>query len=286
MAEGARLRIGELSRRVGISPELLRAWEVRYGLVQPERTEGGLRLYSDQDEQRVRLMREQIAAGLSAAEAARVATRREDPSSQGGAATLAEIEAALEHSLETLGEPEAQDALDRLFRTFSVETALARVLLPFMYRLGERWAAAERSVAQEHFASNVIGGRLRALAQGWGDGRGQRAILACPPGERHELGLVCFGLSLRERGWRITYLGAETPLHEVEGLLTDLAPAIVVLAAVTPEPLSDARREIRRLAKRVRVGVGGAGASEALARKLGAEYLGGEVTGAAAALQP
>ena len=75
MAEGGRLRIGELSRRVGVSPELLRAWETRYGLVDPERTPGGLRLYSEEDERRVREMRRQIAAGLSAAEAARVALR-------------------------------------------------------------------------------------------------------------------------------------------------------------------------------------------------------------------
>ncbi len=286
MAEGARLRIGELSKRVGVSPELLRAWEVRYGLVAPERTAGGLRLYSEQDEQRVRLMCEQIAAGLSAAEAARVATQREDPTAAAGAAALAEIEALLESSLERLDEPLAQEALDRLFRTFSVEGALSRVVLPFMYRLGERWAMAERSVAQEHFASNVIGGRLRTLARGWGEGRGPRAILACPPGERHELGLVCFGLTLREHGWRVTYLGAETPLEDVEELLEELAPAIVALAAVTPEPLNDARREIRRLAKKVRVGIGGAGASEALARRLHAEFLGGDATGAAARLAP
>src|SRR4051794_13758687 len=73
MATGARLRIGELSRRVGVSPELLRAWESRYGLVDPERTPGGLRLYSEEDERRVREMSRQIAGGLSAAEAARVA---------------------------------------------------------------------------------------------------------------------------------------------------------------------------------------------------------------------
>jgi methanogenic corrinoid protein MtbC1 len=215
-----------------------------------------------------------------------VATQGQDPSAPSGAAALAEIERALESSLEALDEPAAQVALDRLFGAFSIESALERVLLPFLYRLGERWAAAERTVAQEHFASNVIGGRLRTLARGWGDGRGPRAILACPPGEQHELGLMCFGLTLRERGWRITYLGAETPLSEVEGLLAELAPAIVILAAVTPEPFMRSRRELRRLGTKVRVGIGGGGASEALARELGAQYLSGGATAAAASLEP
>ena len=69
----ARLRIGELSRRVGESPELLRAWEKRYGIVSPERTPGGLRLYSEDDERRILAMQRHIGAGLSAAEAARLA---------------------------------------------------------------------------------------------------------------------------------------------------------------------------------------------------------------------
>src|SRR5512134_638137 len=67
------LRIGELSRRTGVAPELLRAWERRYGLLRPARSEGGFRLYSDADERRVELMRLHLRRGLAAAEAARLA---------------------------------------------------------------------------------------------------------------------------------------------------------------------------------------------------------------------
>ena len=76
MTDGAQhnLRIGELSRRVGVSPELLRAWERRYGLLHPGRTAGGLRLYSAEDERRVRAMQAHVESGLSAAEAARLAS--------------------------------------------------------------------------------------------------------------------------------------------------------------------------------------------------------------------
>src|ERR1700733_9388214 len=100
MTDGPRLRIGELSRRVGVSPEVLRAWETRYGLLRPERTKGGLRLFSEDDERRVRQMRENIAAGLSAAEAARLAMLSEDAGGRERLASFAEIETVLAQGLE------------------------------------------------------------------------------------------------------------------------------------------------------------------------------------------
>ena len=284
MAEGPRLRIGELSRRVGVSPELLRAWETRYGLLRPDRTEGGLRLFSQEDERRVHLMRRHIASGLSASEAARLASVGEDSSAREGSARCAEIRATLTQGLDTLDETMAQSALDQLFAAFALPFALSEVILPVLHRLGERWAADEASITHEHFASNLIGGRLRALARGWGNGIGPRAVLACPPGERHELGLLCFGLALREHGWRITYLGLETPLRELADSLDELLPTIVVLSAISPERFLDAREEISELGARVRVGIGGAGASAALARTVGVEFLGGDAIAEAAGL--
>ncbi len=286
MAETGRLRIGELSRRVGESPELLRAWETRYGLVEPERTPGGLRLYSELDERRIRAMRRHIDAGLSASEAARLAKAADAPVARPESPVLADLDAALERSFDALDEPGAQRALDRLLHAVGLREALADVILPFLHRLGERWAATEASVAQEHFASNIIGGRLRGLAQGWGDGVGPPAILACPPGELHELGLLCFGLALRERGWRIIYLGADTPLGEITASLPEVSPAIVVLAAVTPQRFLDSADEVRVLAARARVGLGGSGASPALAHSLGAESLAGGLMDMAEALTP
>jgi len=284
MAEGPRLRIGELSRRVGVSPELLRAWETRYGLLRPDRTEGGLRLFSQEDERRVHLMRRHIASGLSASEAARLASVGEDSSAREGSARCAEIRATLTQGLDALDETTAQSALDQLFAAFALPFALSEVILPVLHRLGERWAADEASITHEHFASNLIGGRLRALARGWGNGIGPRAVLACPPGERHELGLLCFGLALREHGWRITYIGLETPLRELADSLDELLPTIVVLSAISPERFLDAREEISELGARVRVGIGGAGASAALARTVGVEFLGGDAIAEAAGL--
>lgn len=282
MAAGGRLRIGELSRRVGESPELLRAWETRYGLVTPERSPGGLRLYSEADEQRIRAMRRHIDAGLSASEAARLAKRAGDP--RPGKA--AGVDAALERSLAALDEPAAQAVLDELFAAADLRQTLSEVILPLLRRLGVNWASAQMTVAEEHFASYVIGGRLRALARDWGHGVGPRAILACPPGELHDLGLLSFGLVLREQGWRITYLGAETPVRDIAAALGRLHPAIVVLAAVTPQRFHECAAEITGLATQVRVGIGGAGASDELAAMLGVESLAGELVEVALALRP
>jgi DNA-binding transcriptional MerR regulator len=279
MAEGGRLRIGELSRRVGVSPELLRAWETRYGLVDPERTPGGLRLYSSEDERRVREMRRQIATGLSAAEAARVALR--PPAAQ---VSVEPLLSQLDRALTALDEPTAQATLDHTFESLDLETALGQVILPFLHDLGERWATAERSVGQEHFASNVIGGRLRTLARGWGDGGGLRALLACPPGEQHELGLLCFGLLLCNRGWRIAYLGAETPTSDIATAIAELSPELVVLGSIDAQRFLDAADGIRELSTQARLAIGGAGASEALARSLGAELLADDLMAAARAL--
>lgn len=276
MPEHGRLRIGELSKRVGVSPELLRAWETRYGLVEPERTPGGLRLYSEMDERRVREMNHQIAAGLSAAEAARVTL-----GTPVGPVSVELLLAQLDRTLTELDEPAAQAALDRTFESLDLETALAQVVLPFLHALGERWSTAERSVGQEHFASNVIGGRLRTRARGWGDGDGPSALLACPPGEQHELGLLCFGLLLRDRGWSVAYLGADTPVVDIATAVAELSPELVVLNAIGAQRFLDAAEEIRALSAGARLAIGGAGASKALARSLGAELLVNDLVAAA-----
>ncbi len=93
------------------------------------------------------------------------------------------------------------------------------------------------SVAHEHFASNLLRGRLLGLAQGWGQGRGPGAILACVPGERHELGLLAFGVALHRRGWRITYLGTDSPIGPVADISRSVVPSVVVLLGMTEEGL-------------------------------------------------
>ena len=205
MADGT-LRIGELARRSGVSADLLRAWERRYALLEPARTPSGYRLYSADDEARVRSMRAHLAQGLSAAEAARLA--RNAPAAARHDGVPADLAAALWSALDGFDDAGAQAAFDRLVAAFSIETVAATAVLPYLRTLGERWRNGDASVAQEHFATGVLRARLLGLARGWDRGTGPRALLACPSGERHDLGLIILGLALRERGWRVTFLGS------------------------------------------------------------------------------
>jgi DNA-binding transcriptional MerR regulator len=262
------LRIGELAKRTGVSPELLRAWEQRYQLLQPTRTTGGFRLYSAADEARVRRMQDFVSGGLAAAQAARLVLSGEPaPRTVPPPRTILDDAAGnLAASLDRLDEPAANTALDRLFSAYTVETVLQDVLVPYLHRLGERWEAGEVSVAHEHFASNLIRGRLLGLAQGWGQGRGPGAVLACVPGEHHELGLLAFGVALSRRGWRITYLGTNSPIDAIADVTRSLRPAVVVLVSMNPDNFLDHAREIADLAAQVQVAIAGSGATPEVAQ--------------------
>jgi MerR family transcriptional regulator, light-induced transcriptional regulator len=251
------LRIGELSKRSGVSPELLRAWERRYGLLHPTRSAGGLRLYSPADLERVRLMRRHVAGGVAAAEAADMALRAE---AADVAVSPASARDELADALEGYDEPRAQAILDRLLAVTTVDALLGEIVMPYLRELGDRWERGEVTVAQEHFAAAVLRGRLLGLARGWGLGVGPAAVLACLPGEQHDLGLIAFGLALRARGWRIVYLGPDAPLETVEDACRRLEPAMVVLHAVTEERVEPVVEEIRALAEHQRVALGGAAA--------------------------
>jgi DNA-binding transcriptional MerR regulator len=268
------VRIGELSRRTGVSPELLRAWEQRYGLVRPTRSDGGFRLYSPQDEHRVATMRSHLERGLSAAEAARITLDEEStPAPAAELPALALGASALRAALDRLDESAAHAAIDGLLSSFSLEAVLREVVMPYLRELGDRWERGEASVAQEHFASQVLRGRLLGLARGWDRGPGPRALLACMPGEQHDLGLIVFGLGLRDRGWRITFLGPDTPLDTLSDTATTLQPDAVVLSATTPDRFESGRDALRRLARAVPLWAAGAGATPDVATATGARLL-------------
>ena len=270
------LRIGELARRTGISPELLRAWEQRYGLLEPSRSSGGFRLYSDDDAARVVTMKRLIADGLAAAEAARATLGGEAiPDAEVGSVADG-LAGELRDALDRFDEVAANEVLDRLLAALSIETVLQDVLLPYLRVLGDRWASGEVSVAQEHFASALIRGRLFGLARGWGAGSGPAVILACPPGEEHDLGLIMFGIVASRRGWRVTYLGQDTPFATIREAVDAVDPQLVVLAVSEGTDLEANADALRELAKRVPVAVGGAGVAEDVAASLGARILTGD----------
>jgi len=302
-SDPAVLRIGELARRVAVNQDLLRAWERRYGLLKPVRSPGGYRLYSGADEQRVRRMQAHLGRGLAAAEAARAALDEEinhsvaappvapaaadDPTRPNASAPpeaplpvtnqgLTGLAEELRHALDELDGPAAEAVLDRLFADFTVETTLREVLVPYLSDLGDRWAQGAIGVSTEHFASNLLRARLASLARGWGQGHGPRAVLACPPGERHDLPLLVFGIVLHRNGWRIIYLGADTPLADLVHTVTEKRPDVVILAAVTPERFQESIPDLITLARTAPLRLAGAGATTSIADTVGATILAGD----------
>ena len=260
------LRIGELARRTSLSPEVLRAWERRYGLLRPSRSAGGYRLYSEDDAERVLRMQELISSGIAAAEAARLAL--DDAPGPSASDAVSELRAALD-GFDDAG---AHRAFDGLLARFSVEAVLADAVLPLLRELGERWERGEASVAKEHFASQLLRGRLLGLARGWDRGVGPRAVLACAPGEQHDLPLIVFGLALRGHGWRITFLGADTPVETIAKTAAALEPAAVVVSATQAGTLEASADELAS-ARGLPLWIGGAGASPELAQRSGARLL-------------
>lgn len=266
------IRIGELAKRAGVSPELLRAWERRYALLSPKRTEGGYRLYDDDDVACIRRMRDLIAGGMSAAEAA-------DLAKTGGSAPAvatpvsSELTAALAQALRSLDEATAHAAVDRLLSTVTVETFITDAVLPILRDIGERWAARRTTVGHEHFATTVLRGRLLGLARGWDNGPGPLVALACLPGELHDVGLIAFGIVLSRSGYRVLYLGQDTPLDSVGEVAVGQGCVLAVLASVEAARFEEHASGLRKLARSLPVAIGGAGANAAIAKRTGTRLL-------------
>ncbi|HKI90983.1 MAG TPA: B12-binding domain-containing protein, partial [Gaiellaceae bacterium] len=257
--------------------ELLRAWERRYGLLQPIRSTGGFRLYTVEDVERVARMRRNLDAGLSAAEAAQAAIGETRPLDALRGDTVARLLTAV-RDYNGAG---VHAVLDQSLAAFSLETVLRDLILPALTRVGAEWEQGTLSVSQEHFASNIIRGRLLALARLWGRGTGPLALLACAPGETHDISLVAFGLVLRTHGWRVLFFGANTPIATVIQAVEATEPALAVVTSFDPALLEQETDSLGQLAERVPLALAGPGASDELCARLGVARLDGDLVAAA-----
>jgi MerR family transcriptional regulator, light-induced transcriptional regulator len=194
---------------------------------------------------------------------------------------FAEIRAELSRALAALDEAGANAALDLALARYSIPSALEGVIVPYLQELGAGWEAGEISIAREHFATMILRGRLLGLARNWGAGSGPLAILASPPAEHHDLGLICFGLALRERGWRIMLLGPNTPGRSMIEIARELQPEVLVVAAMDRRLLEPVAADLAVVAAESRLLLAGPGAGRSLARRIGAGVLTGTPVAAA-----
>jgi DNA-binding transcriptional MerR regulator len=284
MANENLIRIGELSKRTGVSPEVLRAWERRYGLFAPRRTEGGFRLYSSADVARINAMKRLLAEGVSASQAAQrlASAPLSGVEATDGPSLFDERRDALRQALLSYDEASAHAVIDQLLMEFDGEAVMRSAFLPILHEIGELWEAGRISVAEEHFASSLIRRRLGGLARGWEDGIGPRALVACPPDEEHDIPLLMFGIALGNRGWRITYLGQRTPVEDLLKAVEVLRPQLVVLGSARPDTFGSLIARLANAPSGVHVAIGGAGATASIAEEMKASLLEGDPVSAAA----
>jgi methanogenic corrinoid protein MtbC1/DNA-binding transcriptional regulator YiaG len=261
------LNIAAIARRTGVPADTLRKWEQRYGVLRPERTQGGQRRYSELDVARVEWLRERIGDGYRIGEAAELLGDRDGTTAR----TPAELRRALLAAVQAADVEEIPRLLDQAFALLPTDQALTRVLEPVLERVGEAWESGELSIAQEHLLSQAVRARLeRMLADPRGGVRGV-AVLACVPGERHELGLLMLGLLLGADGWQVVYLGADTPVEDAVTLAGRVAPSVLCLSVTLPEHL----RGLGRIERPpdVTLVLGGKAATATAARRLRAKPL-------------
>jgi DNA-binding transcriptional MerR regulator len=179
-------------------------------------------------------------------------------------------------ALDRFDEQRANEVFDRLLAAYSLPALGRAVILPYLRELGQRWIAhGDGVIAQEHFATAVLRGRLLALARGWGSGGGPAAVLACFPGDAHDLALILYGLALREYGWRITFLGADTPFASVNQVVDLVHPQLTVLSWTNPAAGRGAQslEALRSLARASRVALAGAAVNPSVVEAIDSIWL-------------
>ena len=263
----ALLRIGELSQRTGLSRDVIRAWERRYDLLNPTRTSGNFRMYSTDDLARLRLMQHYLGRGIPAAQAAglvhQVQTAALDTNPGVPPGDVQKAMRVLRDALDAFDERPAHRILQRLLGVFAAGAVLRDVVLPYLRDLGRRWECGQASVAQEHFTTGFFEAWMLGLTRGWGQQGSRRAVVAAMPGERHTLGLIVFGLALRDLGWRVTYLGADAPLPAVEQAAAAVQADAVILSCALPGTFAAVAAGVGEMASRLPLAVGGAGIAQA-----------------------
>jgi methanogenic corrinoid protein MtbC1 len=275
------LNIAALARRTGVAPDTLRKWEQRYGVLRPKRTSGGQRRYDESDVARVEWLRARLGEGWRIGEAAALL------GASSAVGTPAELREALLHAISAADAEGIERLLDQAFSLGDLQAALVDVVHPVLEAVGTGWAERRLSVAHEHLVTAAIRARLeRLLADARGGVRGT-AVLACAPGERHELGLLMLAVLLRADGWQIAYLGADTPLEDTFTFAGVVGARIVCLSVAVPDRLADlaSALEEARLPHGTDLVLGGGGVTAEHAAKFGARYVNGDVRRAIPALR-
>lgn len=205
---GSGLNIAAVAQRTGIGADTLRKWERRYGVLRPSRTSGGQRRYDDRDVARVEWLRDRLSEGFRIGEAAAL-LETDHATAESSTAGLCDAIVAAVAETDTR---RLAALVEQSFTLYDVEVAIEEIVAPALRLVGDRWEAGAECIAEEHLLSEVVLARLRTLLADRRPAVRGTAVLACAPGERHELGLLALAVLLQADGWLTVYLGTDTPL--------------------------------------------------------------------------
>jgi len=238
-------------QETGLKPDTLRAWERRYGLPQPDRSDGGHRLYSQRDIEILKWLTQRQQEGLSISRAVELWHRLESegqdplvavsptpPATPTHTAfvptgeTISDLRQAWVTACISFAEQQAEQILTQASALYSPEVVCFELLQKGLAEVGQKWAAGEITVQQEHFASSLAMRRLEALVAATPPPtRPGRMLVGCPPEELHTFSLLLATFLLRRHGWEATYLGARIPLTHMEETIESVKPNLVILGA-------------------------------------------------------
>jgi len=260
-------------RQTGLKADTLRAWERRYGLPSPKRSEGGHRLYSRREIETIKWLIARQEEGLSISRAVdlweQIRAQGRDPLSSSlpepaaaapvlSGETVAELRQEWTSACLDYDEQRAEQVLAQAFALYPPETVALELLQKAASQIGDAWFRGEITVQQEHFCSGLAVRRLQALIMGAPPpSRPGRIVIACPPHEEHVISLLVLTFLLRRRGFEVIYLGANVPLERLETLVQAARPQLVILAAQlqdTAATLQEMASSLRRAGVRVAYG--------------------------------
>ena len=284
-APAARHPIAVVSERTGLSQDVLRIWERRYGAVRPHRAAGGRRLYTDADIERLGLLHAATRAGRSIGQVAPMSTDAllalvgEDAEARarsvrtmtGTSDTAALVETALALT-RSLNAQALDERLRREAAFVGLPAFIESVATPLLRRIGDEWHAGSLSPAHEHLASSVLHDIIVETMRAFPHRGGARGVLvATPAGERHAIGAAVVGAAAAVAGWNVLYLGADLPARDIADAARTAGVQVVAVSIVYVDDRDRVMREMRalksRLAPEITLVAGGAGAS-ALAAEL------------------
>lgn len=246
--------IGVVARMTGIPVATLRVWERRYKFPRSSRTPGGHRLYSEKEMVRLRWVKASIDQGMQTSQAIRALRNRErqgripeltpapaPPMSmvdQGS--PLHTMQQRLYTTLVSHDLEKADQILTEILAVYPMENLILDVIRPTLVQIGEGWTEGQINVATEHLVSQFLRHRLSTwLVTGPPTHPIRPIVLACAPGEWHEVSLLMLGVLLRRRRWPVAYLGQSLPLADLAKFAREIRPPLIVLVAMTEDTATE-----------------------------------------------